>query len=121
MSPKGLRQLIEKLNDKQKEAVKEIGFGGFLYLQVDMILKKLALWLVRSFDTCSCSLPLPHRKLRVIEHDVYMTLAPPKGPLEVTDAKNEMNSSVEFKTYSSDGQNNGLKEMVSLNLRRWLR
>ncbi|KAJ8444803.1 hypothetical protein Cgig2_014992 [Carnegiea gigantea] len=98
MSPKRLRQLIEKLNDKQKEAIKEIGFGGFLYLKVDMIPGKLALQLVRDFNTCSCSLPLTHGRLRVIEHDVYMTLALPKGPLMVTKAKNEMNSSTKFKT-----------------------
>ncbi|KAJ8423195.1 LOW QUALITY PROTEIN: hypothetical protein Cgig2_019237 [Carnegiea gigantea] len=96
MSPKGLRQLIEKLNDKQKEAVKEIGFSGFLYLQVDIIPGKLAL--VRNFDTCLCSLPLTHGRLRVTEHDVYMTLALTKGPLEVTEAKSETNSSIEFKT-----------------------
>ncbi|KAJ8445868.1 hypothetical protein Cgig2_000180 [Carnegiea gigantea] len=41
MSPKGLRQLIKKLNDKQKEAVKEIGFGSFLHLQLDMMPRKL--------------------------------------------------------------------------------
>ncbi|KAJ8420619.1 LOW QUALITY PROTEIN: hypothetical protein Cgig2_000437 [Carnegiea gigantea] len=64
MSPKGLRQLIEKLNDKQKEAIKEIGC-------------------VRNFDTCSCSLPLTHGRFRVTEHDVYMTLALPKGPFEL--------------------------------------
>ena len=98
MSPKGLRQLIEKLNDKQKEVVKEIGFGGFLYLQVDMIPGKLAVWLVRNFDTCSCSLPLTYGSLRVTEHDVYMTLALPRGPFEVTEAKSETNSSTEFKT-----------------------
>ncbi|KAJ8428365.1 hypothetical protein Cgig2_015883 [Carnegiea gigantea] len=69
MSPKGLRQLIEKLNDKQKEAVKEIGFGSFLYL-----------------------------RFRVIERDVYMALALPKGPLEVIEANNETNSSTEFET-----------------------
>ena len=98
MSPKGLRQLIEKLNDKQKEAGKEIGFDSFLYLQVDMIPGKLAVWLVCNFDTCSCSLPLTHGRLRVTEHDVYMTLALPKGPFEVTEAKRETNSSTEFKT-----------------------
>ncbi|KAJ8421730.1 hypothetical protein Cgig2_027404 [Carnegiea gigantea] len=43
MLPKALRQLIEKPNDKQKEAIKEIGFGNFLYLQVDMILGKALL------------------------------------------------------------------------------
>ncbi|KAJ8441396.1 hypothetical protein Cgig2_009104 [Carnegiea gigantea] len=98
MSPKGLRQLIKKLNDKQKEVVKEIGFGGFLHLQLDMIPGKLAVWLVRNFDTCSCSLLLTHGRFRVTEHDVYMTLAFPKGPFEVTEAKSEMNSSTEFKT-----------------------
>ncbi|KAJ8422555.1 hypothetical protein Cgig2_033478 [Carnegiea gigantea] len=98
MSPKGLRQLIEKLNDKQKEAVKEIGFGGFLYLQVDMIPGKLVVWLVRNLDTYSCSMPLTHGGLRVTDHDIYMTLALLKGPLEVTEAKSETNSSTEFKT-----------------------
>ncbi|KAJ8421372.1 hypothetical protein Cgig2_025255 [Carnegiea gigantea] len=83
MSPKGLRQLIEKLNDKQKEVVKEIGFGGFLHLQLDMIPGKLAVWLVRNFDTCSYSLPLTHGRFKVTEHDVYMTLALPKGPFEL--------------------------------------
>ena len=81
MSPKGMRQLIEKLNDKQTEVVKEIGFGGFLYLQVDMIPGKLPVWLARNFDTCSCSMPLTHGRLRFTEHDVYMTFALPKGPL----------------------------------------
>ena len=32
MSPKGLRQLVQNLNDKQKEGIREIGFGGFLLL-----------------------------------------------------------------------------------------
>ena len=45
MAPKGLQQLIENLNDKQKQAAEEIGFGGFLLLQADMIVGKLALWL----------------------------------------------------------------------------
>ncbi|KAJ8425741.1 hypothetical protein Cgig2_007597 [Carnegiea gigantea] len=98
MSPKGLRQLIEKLNDKQKEAIKEIRFNDFLHLQLDMIPWKLAVWLVCNFDTCSCSLPLTHGKFRVTEHDVDMTLALPKGPFEVTEAKSETNSSIEFKS-----------------------
>ncbi|KAJ8431131.1 hypothetical protein Cgig2_010064 [Carnegiea gigantea] len=36
MSCKGLQQLIENLNDKQKEVIKEIDFGDFLHLQADM-------------------------------------------------------------------------------------
>ena len=37
MSPNGLRQLIENLNDKQEEAIKEIDFGGFFHLQAEVI------------------------------------------------------------------------------------
>ncbi|KAJ8423854.1 hypothetical protein Cgig2_007558 [Carnegiea gigantea] len=58
-----------------------------------MIPGKLAVWLVRNFDICSCSLPLTNGRLRVTEHDVYMTLALTKGPLEVAEAKSEMNCS----------------------------
>ncbi|KAJ8424153.1 hypothetical protein Cgig2_001615 [Carnegiea gigantea] len=34
----------------------------------------MALWLVRNFDTCSCSLPLANSRMRVTKHDVRMTL-----------------------------------------------
>ncbi|KAJ8425597.1 hypothetical protein Cgig2_008575 [Carnegiea gigantea] len=63
MSPKGLWQWIENLNDKQKEA--------------------LALWLVRNFNTYYCSLPLSHGMMKVTERDVHMMLGLPKGPLEL--------------------------------------
>ncbi|KAJ8420462.1 hypothetical protein Cgig2_000533 [Carnegiea gigantea] len=98
--PKAKKSKPKEFNNRMspKEAVKEIGFGGFLHLQLDMIPRKLAVWLVRNFDTCSCSLPLTHGRFRVTEHDVYMTLAFPKGPFEVTEAKSETNSSTEFKT-----------------------
>ncbi|KAJ8426217.1 hypothetical protein Cgig2_024772 [Carnegiea gigantea] len=84
ISPKGLQQVIENLKDKQKEALKEIDFGGFLHLQADIIPGKLALWLVHNFDTRSCSLALVHGRLRVTEQDVHMTLGLPKGPVEAT-------------------------------------
>ncbi|KAJ8419980.1 hypothetical protein Cgig2_011904 [Carnegiea gigantea] len=79
----GFAQLIKNLNDKQKEAVKEISFVNFLYLQVDMIPGKLAVWLVRNFDACSCSLLLAHGRMRVTEHNVHMTLGLPNGPLSI--------------------------------------
>ena len=52
MSPKGLQQLDKNLNDKQKEAVKEIGFDSFCHLQADTIPGKLMAWLAHNFDTC---------------------------------------------------------------------
>ncbi|KAJ8428280.1 hypothetical protein Cgig2_034094 [Carnegiea gigantea] len=81
MSPKGPRQLIENLNDKQKEGIQEIGFGGFLYRQADIILE--AMWLVQNFDTCSCSMPLANGRKRVTEQDVHVMLGLPTGSIEV--------------------------------------
>ncbi|KAJ8435776.1 hypothetical protein Cgig2_019195 [Carnegiea gigantea] len=82
-SPKGLGQLIENLNNKQKEAIEEIGFGGFLHSPVDMIPGKLAVWLVHNIDARSCFLPLAHGRMRVTKHDVHMPLALFKLPLEI--------------------------------------
>ncbi|KAJ8421310.1 hypothetical protein Cgig2_017156 [Carnegiea gigantea] len=96
MSPKALWQRIENLNNKQKEAVREIGFEGFLNLQADMILRKLALWLVQNFGTYSCSLSLTHGRIRVTQYDVQMMLGLLKGPIEVVEPKNESNVGVEF-------------------------
>ncbi|KAJ8439008.1 hypothetical protein Cgig2_013004 [Carnegiea gigantea] len=83
MPPKRLWELVENMNDMQKEATRQISFGGFLHLQVDMISGKLTL-------------------MRVIEHDVHMMLVLPKGSLEVVESKNESNTSVAF-TRSIDG------------------
>ncbi|KAJ8439005.1 hypothetical protein Cgig2_013001 [Carnegiea gigantea] len=66
------------MNNKRKEAIREISFGGFLYLQVDMNPGKLKL------------------QMRVTEHDVHMMLGLPKGSLEVVEPKNESNASIAF-------------------------
>ncbi|KAJ8421245.1 hypothetical protein Cgig2_013346 [Carnegiea gigantea] len=83
MSPKGLRQLIENLNDNQKKASK----------------KSVAVWLVWNFDTCSCSLPFANDRMSVIEHDVHVMLGLPIGPLEVVESENEINATVEFRSF----------------------
>ncbi|KAJ8421464.1 hypothetical protein Cgig2_022515 [Carnegiea gigantea] len=58
---------------------------------------KLMLWFVCNFSTCSYSIPLAHDRIRVIEHDVHITLGLSKGPLEVIVAKNKSNANVDFK------------------------
>ncbi|KAJ8422157.1 LOW QUALITY PROTEIN: hypothetical protein Cgig2_012316 [Carnegiea gigantea] len=84
MSPNGLQQLIENLNDKQKEAIKQIDFEGFFRLQVD---GKLAVWSAYNFSTCSCILLRAYGRMRVTEHDVHMTLGIPKGPRDIIEVK----------------------------------
>ncbi|KAJ8420329.1 hypothetical protein Cgig2_020667 [Carnegiea gigantea] len=68
MSLEALRKVTINLDNKQKEAIRETGFRGFLHLQSDMISRKLALWLAW--------------KIRVTKYDVHMTLGLPKGPFE---------------------------------------
>ncbi|KAJ8425868.1 hypothetical protein Cgig2_028213 [Carnegiea gigantea] len=82
MSPAGLHQLIQNLNNKQKECMQDIDFEGFLHLRADIILEKIALGMVRNFDTCSCSLLLANGRMRLPEHDVHVTLGLPMCPLE---------------------------------------
>jgi len=90
MSPKGLGQLIQNLNDKQREDIQEIDFVGVLHLQTDIIPNKMAVWLVQNLDTCSCFLPLANGRMRVAEHDVHVMLGLPMGPLEIVQPDNEI-------------------------------
>ncbi|KAJ8421654.1 LOW QUALITY PROTEIN: hypothetical protein Cgig2_019772 [Carnegiea gigantea] len=54
-----------------------------------MIPGKPALWMMHNFDICSCN------PIRVIEHDVHMTLGLPKGKLKVVEHNNESNGQVD--------------------------
>ncbi|KAJ8427652.1 LOW QUALITY PROTEIN: hypothetical protein Cgig2_010665 [Carnegiea gigantea] len=76
-----------------------MGFRGFLHLQANMISGKLALWLVRNFDTSFCSLPLTHGRMTVTKHDVHTMLGLPKGSPEVVEPKNNSNVSVDLLNY----------------------
>ncbi|KAJ8420428.1 LOW QUALITY PROTEIN: hypothetical protein Cgig2_014307 [Carnegiea gigantea] len=102
MSPKGLRQLIKNLNDKQKEDIREIFFGGFLHLQADIIPEKMCGWsgtfthVFAPYHLRFCSLPLTNGAMKVTEHDVHVMLDLPTGSLEVVEPKNEINMTVEF-------------------------
>ncbi|KAJ8425495.1 hypothetical protein Cgig2_028513 [Carnegiea gigantea] len=98
MSPKGLQRLTENLNDKQKQAIQEVGFNNFLHLEADKILEKPAVWLVHNFNASSYSILFTYGNMRVTKEYVYMRLCLPKGPLEAIKAENETDSSVEFKS-----------------------
>ncbi|KAJ8428282.1 hypothetical protein Cgig2_034096 [Carnegiea gigantea] len=66
-----------------KKAIKEINYRDFLHLKADTILGKLAVGLVRNFDTYSFPLLLTYGRTRVIEKDGHLTLGLPKGLFEV--------------------------------------
>ncbi|KAJ8442718.1 LOW QUALITY PROTEIN: hypothetical protein Cgig2_011638 [Carnegiea gigantea] len=58
----------------------------------------MAVWLVRNFDTYSCSLPVANGRMRVTEHDVHVTLGLPTSPFEVVESENEIDATVEFRS-----------------------
>ena len=51
--PFHLQMLIANLSDEQKQAVKDIGFGGLLHLKLKKMPTKMLPWLVCSFDASS--------------------------------------------------------------------
>lgn len=69
-----------------------------MHLQADIIPKKMAVWLVRSFNTRSCSLLIANGRARVTEYDIHVMLGFPTGPLEVVEPENEINVTIEFKS-----------------------
>ncbi|KAJ8426238.1 hypothetical protein Cgig2_018523 [Carnegiea gigantea] len=63
----------------------------------DIIPEKMVVWLVRNFDTCSCSLPLANGRMRATDCDVHVMLGLPMGRLEVVESENEIDMTVEFR------------------------
>ena len=70
--PFHLHKIIQNLTQAQKEAVKEIGFGGLLHLQVQKNPTKMMPWLVERFDTSSRMFEINDRKAFLLTPlDVY--------------------------------------------------
>ncbi|KAJ8421093.1 LOW QUALITY PROTEIN: hypothetical protein Cgig2_025556 [Carnegiea gigantea] len=64
---------------KLKEFKNQMSPKEAIRRSTDIILGKLALWLVQNFNICSYSLTLTHGKMRVTVHDVHVMLGLPKG------------------------------------------
>ncbi|XP_010528520.1 PREDICTED: uncharacterized protein LOC104805598 [Tarenaya hassleriana] len=57
-SPGRLLNVIQRLTSEQKEAVKNMGFGGLLDLRCRTLRRSLCLWLLERFDTRKCCLKI---------------------------------------------------------------
>jgi len=76
MSPTGFVAMIENFNETQRHAICDMGFRGFLHLQVIELPGDLYKWLVDSFDPYSITLYISvHKKIEITPMDVYLTLA----------------------------------------------
>nr|GMD87509.1 Peptidase C48, SUMO/Sentrin/Ubl1 [Ipomoea batatas] len=84
--PKRLVCAIKDFNSRQCEAVREIGFGGVLELQVTDAPLRLGYWLVTNFHPEDMSVHLPNgMKLLLTKDDVAATLGLPSGPITITE------------------------------------
>ncbi|KAJ8442154.1 hypothetical protein Cgig2_015495 [Carnegiea gigantea] len=66
------------------KAIQDIGFGGFLHLQVTELPGDLCKWLVDRFDPYSVTLYIsPDKRIEITPMDVHITLALPIGGRKV--------------------------------------
>ncbi|KAJ8430043.1 hypothetical protein Cgig2_014203 [Carnegiea gigantea] len=75
MSPSGFVDMIDNFNEAQKKAIQDMGFGGFLHLQVTELPGDLCKWLVDRFNPYSS----PDKRIEITLIDVHLTLALPIG------------------------------------------
>ncbi|KAL1540876.1 RING-type E3 ubiquitin transferase [Salvia divinorum] len=79
-SPYKIIEVMQSLNDRQRAAVYDIGFGELNHFGISEIPGKMAYQLLDGFDGVSCSIKLESRTLEMTPDDVYVTLGLPKGP-----------------------------------------
>ncbi|KAL3646802.1 hypothetical protein CASFOL_009346 [Castilleja foliolosa] len=78
-SPSPIYGLIDYLTDEQKEAVREIGFGGLLKLTLRENQMDLICFLLNVFDFSGCSLDMRRGELVIGEEDVLSVFDLPQG------------------------------------------
>lgn len=65
-------EIIEKLNEKQKQSVRDIGFGGLLELKIKTIPKAILPWLIDAFNERTGILKISKGKeFEITKDDVY--------------------------------------------------
>ncbi|XP_047940172.1 uncharacterized protein LOC125187589 [Salvia hispanica] len=72
------------MNERQKTAVRQLGFGGLLDFDVASVPGTLAYWLLEHFDHLRCSLMLPNDVQLVVDtKDVELVFGFPNGGLKI--------------------------------------
>ena len=80
ISPSGFVGMMDNFNEVQRKAIQDMGFGGFLHLQVTKLLGDLYKWLVDRFDPYSVSLYIsPDKRIEITPMDVHLTALPIGG------------------------------------------
>lgn len=88
---------MDSLNDEQKLAIIELGFGELMKMNKFDLPYELISWLVNRFDIKGRCLKVHNREVRVIEKDVKVTLDIKKGNIDIAKClvKGEMDKALE--------------------------
>ncbi|KAH6827979.1 alpha carbonic anhydrase 2 [Perilla frutescens var. hirtella] len=75
---------VMEMNKAQEEAVRQLGFGSILHLDINQFPQKITYWLLENFDPVSRELQLQHgRRLRIEVSDVSVIFNFPRGPHKI--------------------------------------
>lgn len=105
-SPFTLVNSFNLLTNRQKEAIKELGFDQILRLSIIEIPSRLSYWVVDNFDVCSCELVLDKgRSLQIEPVDVRRVFGFPIGNILIEEGgKKAQTDLVEEYTNTFDGK-----------------
>lgn len=75
---------MECMTPQQRASVYSIGFGALFDFKIVEIPGRIGWWCLTNFEPKTCCIIMRHgSKLRITEHDVWLTLGLPNGSLEV--------------------------------------
>ena len=85
MSPRNLKKVLENLRSQQVEELRKMGFGEFHNnFNFYSIPSELGLWVVRNFDSETCSITMNDgRKIKITRELVRDMLGIPMGDMKV--------------------------------------
>ncbi|GJS96341.1 ulp1 protease family, C-terminal catalytic domain-containing protein [Tanacetum coccineum] len=86
--PRILFRVITQLTRRQKQDVRDIGFGAFLEFKIKDVPKRLAYWLLDKFDAGTRSLNVNGRSIMITPQVVRNLLGVPMGEVHIN-ARNE--------------------------------
>lgn len=88
-APERVFKVIENLNENQRKAVEEIGFGGILSIKCTHLRRELCQWLVQNFNPYSCTLDVYGKSFKVTHIDVMQIMGLHGGGCDVPTVGNQ--------------------------------
>jgi hypothetical protein len=84
-SPMKLVRLYPSISIDQKTMIRNADHGGLLDIKCSKLQPELCKYLMKSFDSTSCSLVFPRRgSISITKNSVEMVIGFPRGKLEVS-------------------------------------